>query len=61
MIKAPRFLTEYSNYKIREIENNTLMQQEYKTEKLYTITRAYHAFCYGHITIDEAIRIINEA
>lgn len=60
MIKAPRFLIEYANYKIRQLKNNELMYYDVREEEIEKIERAVNLFQRGFIVIDEAIRIINE-
>lgn len=60
MIKAPRFLIEYANYKIRQLKNNELMYYDVREKEIEKIERAVNYFQRGFIVIDEAIRIINE-
>ena len=53
-----RFIKEYANYQIKNYEQNTLMQQKYKDEKISKINKALAMRKNGFITIDETIKII---
>lgn len=55
-----RFVSEYANYKINCCKENKLMKEEYKTEKIDKIHKALHLIEKSFITVDEAIKIINE-
>ena len=59
-MKAPRFIKEYANYKINCCKENELMKEEYKTEKIDKIHKALHLIEKSFITVDEAIKTINE-
>jgi len=56
-----RFITEYANYKIHDYKSNELMQDRYKTEKIDKINKALRFADRGMITVDETIKLINEA
>ena len=56
-----RFISEYAKYKIKHYENNELMNVEIKTEKINQINKALNLVKKGFITIDEAIKVINNA
>ena len=56
-----RFISEYANYKINCFKSNELMKKEIKTEIFNKINKALNLVERGFITIDEAIKIINEA
>lgn len=64
MNKAPRFLIEYGNYMIGQAEK---LKKEYPhNTEIYNnainiVDRAIFNFRYGYITIDEAMRTINNA
>jgi len=60
MTKLPRFLKEYASYSKRFIEKNNLMKTCYKDEKIKIINRSLNLAECGVITINEAIKIINE-
>ena len=53
-----RFIKEYANYKIKQIESNTLMQEEKKTEALKRLEKSVNARQKGLITVDETMHII---
>lgn len=61
MKTSKRFVQEYANHKIKEIENNSQMQHDFKVEKITRISKAVTFEAQRFITIDEAIKIINEA
>lgn len=55
-----RFIYEYAKYKIDGYEVNELMNAEIKTEKINRIQKALNLVEEGFISVDEAIKIINE-
>lgn len=55
-----RFIKEYSNYKIKTINNNESMQMEFKIEKIEKIYHILKMREKGLITIDEVMKIISE-
>jgi len=56
-----RFITEYATYKTNEIKGNLQIQDSIKNERLKRINATLTFSRAGFITIDEAIRLINEA
>ena len=50
-----RFIIEYANHKIKEYQNNELMKDEIKTEKVKRIKRILSYADRQLITIDEAM------
>lgn len=56
-----RFISEYANYKIKDIIGNSLMQVEIKENRTKSISHILRSFNSGLITIDEAARLISEA
>lgn len=59
-MKAERFIKEYANYKIKDINSNELIQKELKTVKIDKINSAIKYRKNGIITADEAIKMILE-
>jgi hypothetical protein len=57
-IYMERFIKEYANYQMKNYEQNTLMQQKYKNEKISKINKALTMREKGFITIDETIKMI---
>ena len=55
-----RFISEYAKYKINSYENNKLMRADVKTELISNIHKALDLSKKGYISVDEAIRMINE-
>lgn len=55
-----RFISEYAKYKINSYENNKLMGADVKTEMISNIHKALDLSKKGYISVDEAIRMINE-
>ena len=55
-----RFIKEYANYKIKDINNNQIMIKEVKNEKIDKINKVLRLRKNGLITIDETIKIILE-
>ena len=55
-----RFISEYAKYKINSYENNKLMGADVKTELISNIHKALDLSKKGYISVDEAIRMINE-
>ena len=55
-----RFISEYAKYKINSYENNKLMRADVKTELISNIHKALDLSKKGYISVDEAIKIINE-
>ena len=53
-----RFIKEYAAHEIRNYKENTLMQQEFKDEKIAKITKALKVRENGLITVDETMKII---
>jgi len=53
-----RFIKEYAAYQIRNYKENTLMQQEFKDEKIAKITKVLKLRENGLITVDETIKTI---
>lgn len=60
MIKIPRFLQEYANYKKRQLDSNSLMKPEYKAAHKAEIDTIVRQYSRGFIIIDEAIRMISD-
>ena len=58
-LKVPRFMTEYANHKISKLSADTVIAENVKNEMIRNIDRAVFNYRYGYITIDEAMRIIN--
>lgn len=56
-MKIERFIIEYANYVIKRIENS-LMQDEEKTEFMRKIDKAVWARRQGMVSADEAIMMI---
>ena len=55
-----RFISEYAKYKINSYENNKLMRADVKTEMISNIHKALDLSKKSYISVDEAIRMINE-
>ena len=55
-----RFISEYAKYKINSYENNKLMGADIKTELISNIHKALDLSKKSYISVDEAIRMINE-
>ena len=55
-----RFIKEYANYKINSHKNNELMLDTIRNQKISTINKSLILVEKGMITIDEAIKTINE-
>lgn len=53
-----RFIKEYANYKKKQIENYTLMKEEYKTEAIKRIENTLKEKERGLITVDETMKNI---
>ena len=56
-----RFIKEYANYKMKDIESNGLIVKEIKNKKIDRINKSLKLKENGLITIDEAIKTILEA
>lgn len=59
MVKCPRFIIEYANYKIGAIQNYNTFSEKEKTDAIRAIDRAIYAFRAGLISVDETIQLIN--
>lgn len=59
MLKIPRFIIEYANYKISAIQSYNTFSEKEKTDAIHAIDRAVYACRAGLITIDETIQLIN--
>lgn len=59
-MKTKRFIIEYANYRMTELEKNSLMQEKIKLEKMRKITRTVYCCKNGMITINETMRILSE-
>lgn len=63
-IKAPRFMTEYANYKKRELNEKNQMNKndgEMKVrceEAIRIVDRALHYYTHGLINVEESMRLI---
>lgn len=57
-MKAERFITEYANSCKRNILENNLMKESFKTEAITKIDKAVKARERGLITPDETIELI---
>lgn len=57
-MKVKRFIKEFANYKIENIEQNELMQKQIKDEKTKHIIKVLCLCEKGLLTIDEAITTI---
>lgn len=53
-----RFIKEYANYQMKNYEENALMQQKYKDEKISQIKKALAMRENGFLTVDETIKTI---
>ena len=60
MLKVYRFMTEYANYKKREIKEWEGWTEEEKAEMYRDIDRAINLRQRGFISVDESMRIISE-
>ncbi len=60
MQTTKRFVREYINYKRKTINDNSLMRQEFKKEKLDKISRVEAYLKHGTITIDEGMKTLAE-
>lgn len=64
MNKAPRFLIEYANYTIGEAEK-LIKEYPHNTEiynnAISKVDKAIFNYQYGYITVNEAMREINES
>lgn len=55
-----RFIKEFANYKLNQIKNNELMQENFKIEKIAKIEKILnHARC-QIITIDETMQELSK-
>lgn len=55
-----RFIKEYANYKLKDINSNDLMQEQFKKEKIAEINKIVKYRKSGLITIDEAMNAISK-
>ena len=55
-----RFIKEYANYKLKDINSNELMQQEIREEKIAEINKVIKYRKSGLITIDEVMNAISK-
>lgn len=56
-----RFIKEYANFSINSYKNSRLMDSQIKAQKINAIKRVTEIYSHGIITVDEAIKLINEA
>lgn len=56
-----RYIKEYASAKIKKVNANELMQDEFKKQTIEKINKALKQKEIGLITIDETIKIILEA
>ena len=56
-----RFLKEFATYQKNQILHDELMKENYKEEKIKAIEKAISLADRGMVTINEAIKAINEA
>jgi len=59
-MKPSRFITGYANYKFESISKNDTLTADEKSEQFRRIDRAVRGYENGMLTVDEAIRTINE-
>lgn len=60
-MKIPRYVKEYANDSKKCIAKSELMQERFKKEKIAQIEKAVLLLERGMITINEAMKLINEA
>lgn len=60
MLKVPRFMKEYANYRKKFIKDNVL-NKESMVESIYRINEVLSAYKNGIITITEAMQEITRA
>lgn len=60
MLKVPRFMKEYANYRKRFIKDNVL-NKELMVESIYRIDEVLSAYKNGIITVTEAMQEITRA
>ncbi len=60
MLKVPRFMKEYANYRKRFIKDNVL-NKESMVESIYRIDKVLSAYKNGIITVTEAMQEITRA
>ncbi len=60
MLKVPRFMKEYANYRKRFIKDNVL-NKESMVESIYRIDEVLSAYKNGIITVTEAMQEITRA
>ena len=56
---APRFITEYTNYKFNEIEHNILMNRDIQTAILNNISYMFSYLSHNMISMNEYMRILS--
>lgn len=56
-----RFVKEYANHKIKQLESNDLMQEIIKLESIARIKKAVELFYRYMLSVDETMRIISES
>ena len=61
MQKVPRFLKEYAAHQKRRFKGVALLKDCHETDCINRINNAITLYQRGAITIDEAVRIINNA
>lgn len=60
MLKVPRFMKEYANYRKKFIKDNVL-NKESMVESIYRIDKVLSAYKNGIITVTEAMQEITRA
>lgn len=60
MNKIPRFMKEYANFQIREINENDLIQEKYKTYAIKRIKRALELCEKGMVSVNGTMGLINK-
>ena len=58
MNKAPRFMIEYANYQLRQLESNSAMNPGIKRELWRRIDQAVRQYERGYITVNECMRLL---
>ena len=56
---APRFITEYTNYKFNEIEHNALMNRDIQTAILNNISNMFRYLSHNLISVNEYMSILS--
>lgn len=57
---APRFITEYTNYKFNEIERNMLINRDIQIAILNNIANMFRYLSHNMISVNEYMRILSD-